>query len=236
MFALRESVEHKINRLPLAYIDRQARGDLLSRVTNDIDNLAQSLQQTMSQIIMTLLTLVGVAVMMFTISVPLALVALTIVPVSVWLIKFIGGRARPGFIAQWRHTGNLNAQAEEVFTGHAVVKSFGRQREVEARFRAENDELYRASFGAQFTASLIQPAMIFIGNIQFVLIARRRRAADLERRDHRRRHAGAHPVRPPVLAAADVPGLDGGHLPVRHRLPRAGARAARRRRAVTRAR
>ena len=86
-------------------------------------------------------------------------------------MKFIGGRARPRFIAQWRHTGNLNAQAEEVFTGHTVVKSFGRQREVEARFRAENDELYEASFGAQFTSSLIQPAMIFMGNVQFVLIA-----------------------------------------------------------------
>ncbi len=171
MFSLRASVQGKINRLPLAYIDRQARGDLLSRVTNDIDNLAQSLQQTTSQIVSSLLTLIGVIAMMFIISPLLAVVALVTVPLSVWLMKIIGGKARPRFIAQWRHTGSLNAQAEEVFTGHAIVKSFGRQRDVEARFRDDNDHLYEASFAAQFTASLIQPAMTFMGNIQFVLIA-----------------------------------------------------------------
>ncbi len=171
MFALREAVERKLNHLPLSYIDRQPRGDLLSRVTNDIDNLSQSLQQTTSQILTSLLTLIGVTVMMFTISPLLALVALTTVPISVLLMKYIGGKARPRFIAQWRHTGELNAQAEEVFSGHAIVKSFGRQREAEARFRADNDKLYEASFSAQFMANLIQPAMIFMGNIQYILIA-----------------------------------------------------------------
>jgi ATP-binding cassette subfamily B protein len=171
MFAVRESVEHKINRLPLSYIDRQARGDLLSRVTNDIDNLAQSLQQTTSQILTSLLTLLGVSIMMFTISPLLAAIALTTVPLSIWLMKYIGGRARPRFISQWRHTGSLNAQAEEVITGHAIVKSFGRQGDVETRFRDENDDLYEASYAAQFMASLIQPAMVFMGNIQFILIA-----------------------------------------------------------------
>ncbi len=171
MFALRESVERKLNHLPLSYIDRQPRGDLLSRVTNDIDNLAQSLQQTISQILTSILTLIGVTVMMFTISPTLALVALITVPISLWLMKFIGGKARPRFMAQWRHTGDLNAQAEEVFTGHAIVKSFGRQREAEARFRADNDKLYEASFSAQFMANLIQPVTIFMGNIQYVLIA-----------------------------------------------------------------
>ncbi|HSM67265.1 MAG TPA: ABC transporter ATP-binding protein [Ilumatobacteraceae bacterium] len=171
MFALRESVERKLNHLPLSYIDRQARGDLLSRVTNDIDNLSQSLQQTISQILTSLLTLLGVTIMMFTISPLLAVIALVTVPVSVWLMKFIGGKARPRFMAQWRHTGDLNAQAEEVFSGHAVVKSFGRQREAEERFRSDNDKLYEASFSAQFMANLIQPAMLFMGNIQYVLIA-----------------------------------------------------------------
>jgi ATP-binding cassette subfamily B protein len=171
MYALRESVERKINRLPLATLDRMPRGDLLSRVTNDIDNLAQSLQQTVSQIVTNILSMIGVAVMMFVISPLLAAVALTTVPLSLWLIKFIGGRARPRFIAQWRHTGSVNAQAEDVFTGHAVVKAFGRQGEVEARFRTDNDELHRASLAAQFTSGLIQPAMIFMGNLQFVLIA-----------------------------------------------------------------
>ena len=171
MFALRESVERKLNRLPLRYIDGQSRGDLLSRVTNDIDNLSQSLQQTVSNILTSILTIIGVTVMMFTISPMLAAIALTTVPISLFLMKFIGGKARPRFMSQWRHTGSLNAQAEEVFTGHAIVKSFGRQREAESRFRNDNDELYEASFAAQFMSNLIQPAMIFMGNIQYVLIA-----------------------------------------------------------------
>jgi len=165
MYSLRESVERKLNRLPLAYIDGQPRGDLLSRVTNDIDNLSQSLQQTVSNILTSLLTLIGVTIMMFTISPLLAVIALITVPISLWLMKFIGGKARPRFMAQWRHTGSLNAQAEEVFTGHAIVKSFGRQREAEERFRDDNDQLYEASFAAQFMANLIQPAMIFMGKI-----------------------------------------------------------------------
>ncbi len=171
MYRLRESVEAKMHRLPLSYVDRTSRGDLLSRVTNDIDNLAQSLQMTVSQIVTNLLTMIGVTVMMFTISPFMAAVALVTVPISAWLITYIGKRARPRFISQWRSTGALNAQAEEVFTGHAVVKSFGRQREVEARFSEDNDELYESSFAAQFMASLIQPAMLFMGSVQFILIA-----------------------------------------------------------------
>ena len=171
MFKLRESVETKLNRLPLSYIDSQSRGDLLSRVTNDIDNLAQSLQQTVSSIITSLLTLLGVTVMMFLISPLLALVALITVPLSILLIKVIGGRAGPRFVEQWRHTGAVNGQAEEVFTGHAIVKSFGQHRKVEERFAEDNDKLYEASFAAQFMSGLIQPAMTFMGNIQYVLIA-----------------------------------------------------------------
>lgn len=171
MYALRESVERKIHRLPLSTVDRSSRGDLLSRVTNDIDNLAQSLQQTVSQILTSLLTLIGVAAMMFTISPLLAVVTLSTAPVSVWLMKVIGGRARPRFLAQWRYTGLVNAQAEEMFTGHAVVKGFGRDAAVEARFREDNDELFESSFRAQFISGLIQPMTMFMGNIQFVLIA-----------------------------------------------------------------
>jgi ATP-binding cassette subfamily B multidrug efflux pump len=171
MYELRQTVEAKLNRLPLAHIDRQERGDLLSRVTNDIDNLAQSMQQTVSQILTSLLTLLGVAIMMFTISPLLAAVALVTVPTSVWLMKQIGQRARPRFIAQWRSTGALNAQAEEVFTGHAIVKSFGRQAQVGATFRDENERLFEASRSAQFVAGLIQPMMIFMGNLQYLLLA-----------------------------------------------------------------
>jgi ATP-binding cassette subfamily B multidrug efflux pump len=171
MYRLREEVEMKINRLPLSYVDRQQRGDLLSRVTNDIDNVAQSLQQTLSQMLTSVLLLFGVAIMMFTISPLLAVVALTTVPVSVWGMRVVAKKARPRFMSQWRHTGELNAQIEETFTGHNVVKAFGRQKEVEERFRATNDDLFEASFGAQFMSSLMQPLTMFMGNIQYVIVA-----------------------------------------------------------------
>ena len=171
MFRLRTMAEDKIHALPLSYVDREQRGDLLSRVTNDLDNLAQSLQQTMSQMLTSVLLLVGVAVMMFTISPRLAVVALVTVPLSVWSMRFIGAKARPRYIAQWRNTGELNGQIEETFTGHAVVKAFGRQQEVEERFRETNDELYEASFGAQYMSSLMQPATMFLGNLQYVIVA-----------------------------------------------------------------
>ena len=171
MFRLRSDVEDKVNRLPLSYIDKQQRGDLLSRVTNDIDNVAQSLQQTLSQMLTSVLLLIGCALMMFTISPFLALCALTTVPVSVWGMRAVAKRSRPKFISQWTSTGSLNGQIEETFTGHAVVKAFGRQREVEQRFGNTNDELYESSFGAQFMSSLMQPFTMFMGNIQYVIVA-----------------------------------------------------------------
>ncbi|MEO5724157.1 MAG: ABC transporter ATP-binding protein [Ilumatobacteraceae bacterium] len=171
MFQLRAEVEEKINRLPLRYIDQEARGDLLSRVTNDIDNIAQSMQQSMSQILTSTLTLVGVITMMFIISPVLALVAVVTVPLSLFSMKAITRRSQGRFVAQWRHTGSLNAQIEEAFTGHALVKVFGRQREVEERFRQKNDELFDAGFGAQFISGTIQPSMMFIGNLNYVAIA-----------------------------------------------------------------
>ena len=171
MYQLRSGVEDKVNALPLSYIDKQSRGDLLSRVTNDIYNVAQSLQQTLSQMLTSVLLLLGVAIMMFTISPLLAVVALSTVPLSVWGMRVVARRARPRFISQWKSTGLLNAQIEETFTCHAVVKAFGRQREVEQRFRDTNDELYESSFGAQFMSSLMQPLTMFMGNIQYVLVA-----------------------------------------------------------------
>ena len=171
MQRLREQAEAKVHALPLRYIDQQARGDLLSRVTNDIDNLAQSLQQTLSQMLTSVLLLIGVAVMMFVISPLLAVVALTTVPLSVYGMKKVAAQARPKYLAQWGSTGTLNGQIEEAFTGHAVVKAFGRQKEVEARFGATNDMLYESSFGAQFMSSLMQPLTMFLGNVQYVLVA-----------------------------------------------------------------
>ena len=171
MFQLRSQAEDKLNSLPLSYVDQQARGDLLSRVTNDLDNVAQSLQQTMSQMLTSVLLLLGVTVMMFTISPLLAVVALTTVPASILSMRAIAKRARPRFIDQWKSTGALNAQIEETFTGHAIVKSFGRQHEVEERFRVTNEQLYESSFGAQFMSSLMQPATMFMGNLQYVIVA-----------------------------------------------------------------
>lgn len=171
MFALRADVERKLHRYPLRYLDGQPRGDLLSRVTNDIDNLAQSLQQTLSQVLTSLLTVVGVIAMMLVISPILAVIALVTIPTSLFVIKTVAKRSRPRFVAQWTHTGSLNAQVEETFTGHSLVKVFGRQRDVEQRFSAKNDELFEASFGAQFISGTIQPAMMFLGNLNFVAIA-----------------------------------------------------------------
>jgi ATP-binding cassette subfamily B multidrug efflux pump len=171
MYRLRSAVEDKVNALSLSYVDEHARGDLLSRVTNDIDNIAQSLQQTLSQMLTSILLLLGVAIMMFVISPLLALVALTTVPVSIYGMRVIARHARPRFMSQWRNTGLLNGHIEETFTGHAVVKAFGRQEQVEQHFRETNDELYEASFGAQFMSSLMQPVTMFMGNLQYVLVA-----------------------------------------------------------------
>ncbi|HEX5562706.1 MAG TPA: ABC transporter ATP-binding protein [Nocardioidaceae bacterium] len=168
---MRADVEEKVNRLPLSYFDRQPRGELLSRVTNDIDNISQTLQQTMSQLLFAVLTVVGVLSMMFLISPVLALVALVTVPVTMVVSGLIMKRSQGMFINQWRRTGRLNAHIEEAFTGHALVKVFGRQREVEEVFAAENDELFRSSFGAQFVSGLIMPTMMFIGNLNYVVIA-----------------------------------------------------------------
>jgi ATP-binding cassette, subfamily B, multidrug efflux pump len=171
MRRLRAEVEDKLHRLPLSYVDGQQRGDLLSRVTNDIDNIAMSLQQTLNQLVTQALTLVGVVSVMIWISPVLALVAIVSVPISLLTMREIAKRSKSRFIAQWRHTGALNGQVEEAFTGHAIVKAFGRQREVEERFRSTNDELYTASFGAQFVSGVIQPAMMFLGNLNYVIIA-----------------------------------------------------------------
>ncbi len=171
MLRMRAEVEDKLNRLPLRYVDAQPRGDLLSRVTNDIDNIAQSLQQSLSQLLSNFLTIFGVLVMMIVISPILALVSIITIPLSLFMMKQIAARSKKRFIAQWKHTGMLNALVEEAFTGHAIVKAFGRDREVEETFRLKNRELYEASFGAQFISGTIQPSMMFIGNINYVAIA-----------------------------------------------------------------
>ncbi|MHA6759868.1 ABC transporter ATP-binding protein [Streptacidiphilus sp. PAMC 29251] len=168
---LRGNVEDKIARLPLSYFDQQPRGEVLSRVTNDIDNIGQTLQQTLSQILTSLLTIIGVLTMMFYISWMLALIALVSVPASILVATKVGKRAQPQFVAQWKTTGKLNAHIEEMYSGHALVKVFGRQEESAELFREQNEKLYASSFKAQFVSGLIQPCMMFIGNINYVLVA-----------------------------------------------------------------
>ena len=171
MYRMRSDVEDKIHRLSLGYVDSQPRGDLLSRVTNDIDNIAQSLQQTLSQLLTSTLTIIGVVAMMFVISPILALIALITIPASLVLVKVVTSRSKKRFVDQWAHTGALNAQVEEAFTGHSLVKVFGQQHDVEQRFQEKNEELFTASFAAQFLSGTIQPAMMFLGNLNFVAIA-----------------------------------------------------------------
>jgi ATP-binding cassette subfamily B protein len=159
---LRGDVDAKLMTVPLSYFDRQPHGEVLSRVTNDIDNIAMALQQTLSQIFVALLTAIGVLVMFVVISPLLAVIAVITVPISVVVTAKIGKRAQKGFIAQWKHVGALNGQIEEAFTGHALVKVFGRRQQVEDRFRAKNDELFDASFRAQFVSSTIMPSINFV--------------------------------------------------------------------------
>jgi ATP-binding cassette subfamily B protein len=168
---LRSEVEEKLNGLPLEYFDSQPRGEILSRVTNDIDNISQSLQQTMSQLLTSAVSVVTILVMMFWISPLLALIALVSVPVSMIVARGVMKRSQGQFINQWRSTGQLNAHIEEAFSGHELVRVFGRQADTEATFAERNEALHDAGFKAQFISGLVMPVMFFIGNINFVLVA-----------------------------------------------------------------
>ncbi|KAA9089861.1 ABC transporter ATP-binding protein [Microbacterium radiodurans] len=171
MWRLRESVEAKINRLPLAYFDRVQRGELISRVTNDIDNITQTMQQSLSTALTSVLTVVGVLFMMFSISWQLALVALVSLPLMAVIFGVIGPRSQKAFATQWRKVGRLNARVEESFSGHALVRVYGREQDAREKFETENDELFEAAFKAQFLSGLIMPGMMFIGNLTYVGIA-----------------------------------------------------------------
>jgi ATP-binding cassette subfamily B multidrug efflux pump len=171
IYQLRRDVDAKLARLPLRYFDSHPRGDILSRVTNDIDNIQQTMQQTISQIITAVLTLVGVLALMFWISPLLAVICLVTVPISVVITILIARRSQKQFALQWEHTGDLTGHVEESFTGHTIVKIFGRQKEAIAQFDEENEVLYQASFKAQFISGIIMPMMMFVGNLQYVAIA-----------------------------------------------------------------
>ncbi|GAA3822230.1 ABC transporter ATP-binding protein [Streptomyces coacervatus] len=171
MYRLREDVQAKLSRLPLSYFDKRQRGEVLSRATNDIDNIGQTLQQSMGQLINSVLTIIGVLAMMFWVSWLLALVALVTVPLSFVIATRVGKRSQPHFVQQWRTTGKLNAHIEEMYTGHTLVKVFGRQDESAKQFAEQNDALYEAGFKAQFNSGVMQPLMMFVSNLNYVLVA-----------------------------------------------------------------
>ncbi|MEU4154518.1 ABC transporter ATP-binding protein [Streptomyces sp. NPDC026659] len=171
MLRMREDVQDKLSRLPLSYFDQRQRGEVLSRATNDIDNIGQTLQQSLGQLINAVLTIVGVLAMMFYVSWILALVALVTVPLSFVVATRVGKRSQPHFVQQWRTTGALNAHIEEMYTGHTLVKVFGRQEESAKQFAEQNEQLYEAGFKAQFNSGVMQPLMMFVSNLNYVLVA-----------------------------------------------------------------
>ena len=171
LYRLRAQVEDKVHRLPLSYFDTVQRGELLSRLTNDVDNITNTLQQSLSGALTAILTVVGVLGMMFSISWKLALVALIMFPLMGVVFGVIGPRSQKAFTHQWARTGKINTRVEESFSGHALVQVYGRTASVREAFAAENEELFRASLRAQFLSGIMMPIMLVIGNINYVAIA-----------------------------------------------------------------
>ncbi|CAN5502148.1 ABC transporter ATP-binding protein [soil metagenome] len=171
MVSLRSDVEDKVHRLPLSHFDTRQRGELLSRVTNDVDNIQTSVSMTINQLLSSALTIVAVLVMMLTISPLLALLTVVTVPLTLWAIRSITRRSQKLFVAQWRNTGRLNAHIEETYSGFTVVKTFGHRASAQEKFRGHNDDVFHASFGAQFFSGLVGPATMFIGNLSYVAVA-----------------------------------------------------------------
>ncbi|OBF95074.1 ABC transporter ATP-binding protein [Mycobacterium sp. 852002-51152_SCH6134967] len=171
MATLRSDVEDKLHRMPLSYFDSRQRGEVLSRVTNDVDNIQGSLSMTISQLLTSVLTVFSVLVMMLTISPLLTLLTVVTVPLSLWATRAIARRSQRLFVAQWANTGRLNAHIEETYSGFTIVKTFGHRAAAQERFRECNDDVYHAAFGAQFFSGLVGPATTFIGNLSYVAVA-----------------------------------------------------------------
>jgi ABC-type multidrug transport system fused ATPase/permease subunit len=171
MMALRSDVEDKANRLPLSYFDSGQRGEVLSRTTNDIDNMQTSLSITVSQLLNAVVTVVAVLVMMLAISPLLAMITVLTVPLSLFVTRAVARRSQRLFVGQWANTGRLNAHLEETYSGFTLVKTFGHRAHAREQFRDFNAEVYHASFGAQFLSGLVSPATMFIGNLSYVAVA-----------------------------------------------------------------
>lgn len=171
MYRLRTEIEAKLDKLPMSHFQQESRGDVLSRVTNDIDNFSQTLNQTLTQILIAVLTVCGVLAMMFSISPMLAGISLLTVPIVAVITVMIAKRSQVQFAAQWRSTGELNGHVEEMFTGHEIVKAFGQQQAAIEKFRVSNDRLYESSAKAQFISGIIMPSTNFISNLNYVVVA-----------------------------------------------------------------
>ncbi|MCD1064234.1 ABC transporter ATP-binding protein/permease [Cutibacterium acnes] len=170
MYDLRRQVSAKLDKLPLSYFDGQPHGELMSRMTNDIDNVSQTLLQTLQQLLNALLTIIGVLIMMFWISPLLAVISLVVIPIAGVIAGLIGKRAQGQFAQMWKATGELNSWVEEAHSGHALVKTFGRSRAVAQEFHERNEELRQATTKAQFVSGLIQPVMFLLGNANYAII------------------------------------------------------------------
>lgn len=171
VYRLRVDVEAKLHRLPLSYFDTRQRGDILSRTTNDVDNVQQALQQSLSQAVQSLLMVIGITIMMFSVSWELTLVALLAIPLTGVVIGLIGSRSQAQFKKQWKSTGMLNGHIEETFSGHEVITIFGRHDTAAKLFDERNDDLYQSSSMAQFLSGLMMPIMQFISYLSYVAIA-----------------------------------------------------------------
>ncbi len=171
VYRLRQRIEAKVNRLPLSYFDTRQRGDLLSRTTNDVDNVQTAMQQAFASLFYAVMTIVGITIMMFVLSWQLALIALMALPVAGVVVGIIGSHSQKLFTAQWKNTGRLNGHIEESFTGHELVTVFGRQEAMRERFDERNEDLYEASFRAQFYSGMIMPIMQWVTYLGYVGIA-----------------------------------------------------------------
>jgi ATP-binding cassette subfamily B protein len=171
VYAMRRDVNEKLSRLPLSFYDARTHGEILSRVTNDVDNIANTLQQSLTQIISSVVTMVGILVMMLTISPLLTLITIVVIPLALVVTRVIAPKSQKHFAEQWKSLGELNGHVEEMYSGHAIVKAFGYQRKAIQKFNTVNDRLYGASWRAQFISGLLMPLMMFINNIGYVAVA-----------------------------------------------------------------
>ncbi len=171
IYQLRREVDEKLSRLPLKYFDGRTHGEILSRAVNDMDNISSTLQQSVTQLITSAVTLIGVLVMMLTISWELSLIVLVTLPMSLFVVTGIAKRSQDYFRRQQRSLGDLNGHVEEMYTGHKIVKAFGHEGKALAQFVELNDKLYDAGWRAQFVSGIIMPLMRFVGNIGYVFVA-----------------------------------------------------------------